>query len=78
MMASGFFGGAVLWMLIVIFVLPAILQWLWNITFPQLFKWPYITYWQAFRIMIIAYLLFGGSHLAFQSIGVGQSMHIGM
>ena len=67
----------VLWVLIVMFVVPAIFQWLWNMTCPQLFRLPTLTYWQAFRLMIIAGLLFGGSHLAFQSSGVGQMIHFG-
>jgi len=43
------------------FVLVAILQWLWNITMPQVFDLRTITYWQAFRILIISGLLFGSS-----------------
>lgn len=63
-------SGPVFWTIILglVFVIPAVLQWLWNITFPKLFGWPTITYWEAFRIMIIADLLFGGSHLVFQNV----------
>lgn len=50
--------------LIVIFVVPAIFQWLWNITCPDVFRLPEITYWQAFRIIILAAMLFGGAHLS--------------
>lgn len=53
------FANGIFWLLIVLFAVPAIFQWLWNITFPQLFRWPTLTYWQAFRIMIIVDLLFG-------------------
>ena len=45
-------------------VLVAIFQWLWNITMPQVFNLRMITYWQAFRILIISGFLFGGSNLA--------------
>ena len=47
------------------FVAPAILQWLWNITMPQVFGLKRISYWIAFRLLIIADLLFSGSHIRF-------------
>ena len=68
----------VLWIVIVIFLVPAIFQWLWNITCPQVFRLPSLTYWQAFRLMIIAGLLFGSSNAMFQSNGVGQMIHFGL
>ena len=37
----------------------ALLRWLWNMTMPQVFGLKEITYWQAFRILIIAGILFG-------------------
>ena len=43
-------------------ILVAIFQWLWNITMPQVFDLRSITYWQAFRILIISGFLFGSSH----------------
>jgi hypothetical protein len=43
------------------FVLVAIFQWLWNITMPQVFNLNAVTYWQAFRILLIAGFLFGSS-----------------
>lgn len=43
-------------------ILVAIFQWLWNITMPQVFDLRTITYWQAFRILIISGFLFGSSH----------------
>ena len=46
--------------IIVFFILVAIFQWLWNITMPQVFNLRSITYWQAFRILLIAGFLFGG------------------
>lgn len=47
--------------IIVFFVLVGIFQWLWNITMPQVFNLRMITYWQAFRILIISGFLFGSS-----------------
>lgn len=55
--------------ILVIFAVPAILQWLWNITCPDVFRLPEITYWQAFRIVIMASILFGGAHFSTQSTG---------
>ena len=42
------------------FLVVWLLKWLWNITLPALFQLKQITYWQAFRLMIIAAILFGG------------------
>lgn len=44
-----------------LFLVPALLMWLWNITMPQVFRLPTIQYWQAFRLLIIATILFGGT-----------------
>jgi hypothetical protein len=55
--------------LVVIFAVPAIFQWLWNITCPEVFRLQEITYWQAFRIVILAAILFGGAHFSSQSNG---------
>lgn len=66
-----------LWIVVVIFVVPAVFQWLWNMTCPQVFDLSRITYWQAFRLLIMAGLLFGEAHLLFQSGGGGQEIHIG-
>jgi hypothetical protein len=46
-----------------LFGLPALLCWLWNLTMPDLFRLPPLQYWQAFRLMLIASLLFGASRL---------------
>lgn len=40
-----------------------LLKWLWNMTMPQVFGLKVITYWQAFRLLLIAGLLFGGTHV---------------
>jgi len=41
-------------------LLPAFLMALWNLTLPELFEFPEITYWQAVRLILISALLFGG------------------
>lgn len=41
-------------------LLAGLLQWLWNITMPDVFNLKKINYWQAFRLLLIAGLLFGG------------------
>lgn len=41
----------------------ALLQWLWNITMPDVFNFKKITYWQAFRLLLIASILFGGTNI---------------
>ena len=48
---------------VMLFLLAALLMWLWNITIPELFRLPSLTFWQAFRLLIIAGLLFGGSSI---------------
>lgn len=40
-----------------------VLQWLWNITLPDLTGWKRIGYWQAFRLSIIVSMLTGGVSL---------------
>ncbi len=45
--------------LIALFVVPALVRWLWNLTLPQLFGWSRIEYWQAFRLFVLAAVLFG-------------------
>ena len=41
----------------------AILQWLWNITVPEVTGWKRIGYWQAFRLSLIASMLTGSASL---------------
>ena len=43
---------------IIIFIMPAILAWLWNWTMPEVFRLKEITYWQSFRLIIISAILF--------------------
>ena len=52
-----FFGGIAV---LLIFVVTALFRWLWNITIPDVFGLKRITYWQAFRLLILAGMLFGG------------------
>jgi hypothetical protein len=40
-----------------------LLQWLWNITMPQVFNLKTVTFWQAFRLLLIAGILFGGPNI---------------
>ena len=48
----------ILWVA-VFFLLSGLLMWLWNITVTRIFNIREITYWEAFRLLIIAGILFG-------------------
>lgn len=48
---------------IILFLVTALLQWLWNITIPELFNLKELSYWQAFRLLLICAILFGGFNL---------------
>jgi len=52
------------------FVAAALLQWLWNETMPELFALSVVSYWQAFRLLIIAGILIGGPGLVHLNYGV--------
>ena len=52
-------AGAILAVLVLLPLLILLFQWLWNITMPQVFGLNVITFWQAFRLLIIAAFLFG-------------------
>ena len=45
---------------VILLLVTALLQWLWNITIPGIFNLREITFWEAFRLLIIAGILFGG------------------
>lgn len=47
--------------IVFLFVAAALLQWLWNITLPDIFGCKSVRYWQALRLLLIAGLLFGPS-----------------
>jgi hypothetical protein len=49
-------------LIVLFFIGVALFQWLWNITMPEVFGLKEITFWQAFRLMLIAGILFGGFH----------------
>ena len=42
-----------------------ILKLLWNSTFPDLFGWKRISYWTSIKILLIAFILFGGYNYPF-------------
>ena len=58
-------AAGILLILILIPLVVALFQWLWNITMPQVFNLNTVTFWQAFRLLLISSLLFksggGGS-----------------
>jgi hypothetical protein len=45
------------------FLVVWIFQLLWNSTMPEVFQLRGITFWQAFRILLLAGLLFGSGHV---------------
>ena len=58
-------AAGILLILILIPLVVALFQWLWNITMPQVFNLNTVTFWQAFRLLLISAFLFksggGGS-----------------
>jgi hypothetical protein len=46
--------------LVLIAILVVIFRWLWNSTLPEVFGVREVTFWQAFKIMLLASILFGG------------------
>lgn len=55
------------------FAVVALLQLLWNMTFPELFGIKTIHYWQAFRVLLIASILFGpGTYFRVNAGGSGD------
>ena len=52
--------------IMMVFFVPLVFQFLWNITVPEIFKLRTIRYWQAFRLLLMASTIFGaGSFLHF-------------
>jgi hypothetical protein len=47
---------------VVVFVVPLIFQLLWNITVPEVFGLRMIRYWQAFRLLLMAGMMFGAGN----------------
>lgn len=56
-----------LWLIIpaLIYTITSLLQYLWNTTMPQIFGLNEITFWQSFRLLLIATILFGGFRFNF-------------
>jgi hypothetical protein len=47
----------------VFFLVTLLFQWLWNTTMPQVFGLRPITFWQAFRLLLMASFLFGSGSI---------------
>ena len=45
--------------IVFVFLIPALLRWLWNITMTHVFVLRKITYWESFRLLIISFVLIG-------------------
>ena len=56
--------------LILVLILVAIFRWLWNSTLPDVFGVREVSFWQAFKILLLAGILFGGH----RAIDVPQSL----
>jgi len=44
---------------IITLLFSGVLRLLWNTTMPAIFSLPQLTYWQAFRMLVMAWILFG-------------------
>jgi hypothetical protein len=64
-MTSAVASGVVLLIIALIFIVPAVVLWLWNITMPQVFGLRTVSYWQSFRLCLLAGILFGAMHASF-------------
>jgi len=45
---------------VIVAIIVTIFRWLWNTTMPEVFGLKQLSFWQAFKIMLLAGLLFGG------------------
>jgi hypothetical protein len=54
---------ALIFLAVLLLALPTFLQYLWNTTMPELFGLKALNYSQAFRLLLIASLLFGSTSL---------------
>jgi hypothetical protein len=45
---------------LIVVIIVTIFRWLWNTTMPEVFGLKQLSFWQAFKIMLLAGLLFGG------------------
>ncbi|MFY9176680.1 MAG: hypothetical protein WAO47_07810 [Caldicoprobacterales bacterium] len=57
------FVNVALFSMVLLFIESLILKYLWNITIPRIFKLPETTYWEAFRLILIAWILLAGFSL---------------
>lgn len=46
-----------------VFIVPGVFMFLWNITMPDVFGLKAISYWQAFRLLLLAGIIFGAGSL---------------
>ncbi len=53
----------VMLVVVALFVMTSVFEALWNTTMPQLFNLKLITFWQAFRLLLLAGLLTGGGFI---------------
>jgi len=58
----------VLWGILIALVVTLVFRFLWNTTMPQVFDLREITFWQAFRILLLAGLLCAGGAFHFFSL----------
>ena len=56
----------VLLVLFLAMLLAATFQWLWNITMPEVFGLNPLSFWQAFRLLLIALFLTSGGFIKIQ------------
>ena len=52
--------------LIILSVFTLFFRWLWNTTVPDVFGLKSLTFWQAFRVLLLAAILFGGGTTIFE------------
>jgi len=46
--------------LVILAIVTLIFRWLWNSTLPDVFGFKTLSFWQAFKILLISSMLFGG------------------
>lgn len=46
--------------LVILALITLFFRWLWNITMPDVFGLNMLSFWQAFRILLLSAILFGG------------------
>ena len=56
----------------IFFIAVALFQWLWNITMPDVLNLKTVTFWQAFRLILLAAILFGGDRVVEKTTDVGE------